>query len=428
MAARTTTGTLVLMGSGETTPTMVTTHQRLLADVATRTGHDPVRAALLDTPYGFQENAEEISSRARHYFAHHVGADVTVLQAPAPATADAATVARTLDAIHGLDWLFAGPGSPTYAARQWTAHPFADAMAGVVGRDGTLVLASAAAVTAGRRTVPVYEVYKAGEVPRWDDGLGVVERLTGWRCVVIPHFDNAEGGTHDTRYCYLGARRLAIMESLLDDDEWVLGVDEHTACIIDLAAGTVRVEGRGGIHVRQGGAPVRSVMAGEQVPMDALLDGADGPVVATDTPMPTADPQDPDETPMLQQVAELARRFDTAVADRDADGALAATLDLEEAIRAWAADTQQSDEHDRAVAELRRMITRLGVLAGEGMHDHVDLVRPHIETLLHVRDDARARRAFEVADHIRGHMDADGVVVRDTREGTEWEWVEPAEG
>ena len=74
------------------------------------------------------------------------------------------------------------------------------------------------------------------------------------------------------------------------------------------------------------------------------------------------------------------------------------------------------------------MITRLGVLAGEGMHDHVDLVRPHIETLLHVREDARARKAFEVADHIRGHMDADGVVVRDTREGTEWEWIEPAEG
>ena len=31
----------------------------------------------------------------------------------------------------------------------------------------------------------------------------------GLDAVVIPHFDNAEGGNHDTRFCYLGERRLA---------------------------------------------------------------------------------------------------------------------------------------------------------------------------------------------------------------------------
>ena len=30
---------------------------------------------------------------------------------------------------------------------------------------------------------------------------------------VIPHFDNAEGGNHDTRFCYLGERRLAVLEA-----------------------------------------------------------------------------------------------------------------------------------------------------------------------------------------------------------------------
>ncbi len=80
---------------------------------------------------------------------------------------------------------------------------------------------------------------------------------------------------------------------------------------------------------------------------------------------------------------------------------------------------------DHATAQLRAMITRLGALADAGLHDHSELVKPHIETLLHVRDDARARNAFEVADHIRGHMDADGVTVKDTREGSVWEWDEP---
>ncbi len=60
------------------------------------------------------------------------------------------------------------------------------------------------------------------------------------------------------------------------------------------------------------------------------------------------------------------------------------------------------------------------------MHDHKDLVRPIIETLLHVREDARSRKAYEVADHIRVHMDADGVKVEDTRDGTRWDWDEPA--
>ena len=40
---------LTILGSGETSPTMVTPHQRTFA----RLGSD-VRAVLLDTPYGFQ--------------------------------------------------------------------------------------------------------------------------------------------------------------------------------------------------------------------------------------------------------------------------------------------------------------------------------------------------------------------------------------
>ena len=32
---------------------------------------------------------------------------------------------------------------------------------------------------------------------------------------VVAHFDNAEGGTHDTRYCYLGEDRLRVLEAQL---------------------------------------------------------------------------------------------------------------------------------------------------------------------------------------------------------------------
>ena len=59
---------LTVMGSGETAPTMTTVHQQLLA----RFGPDPL-AVLLDTPYGFQENAPELAARALTYFADSVG-------------------------------------------------------------------------------------------------------------------------------------------------------------------------------------------------------------------------------------------------------------------------------------------------------------------------------------------------------------------
>ena len=74
-----------------------------------------------------------------------------------------------------------------------------------------MVFASAAALTLGRYTVPVYEIYKVGV----DPGLG--RRTGSWRLAaagvaVIPHYDNAEGGNHDTRFCYLGERRLDSLE------------------------------------------------------------------------------------------------------------------------------------------------------------------------------------------------------------------------
>ncbi len=74
---------LAIMGSGETTPTMVKVH-RLLFD---RLGPGAVPAVLLDTPYGFQANAGDISARAVAYFRESVRRTVEVasLGRPEPA-------------------------------------------------------------------------------------------------------------------------------------------------------------------------------------------------------------------------------------------------------------------------------------------------------------------------------------------------------
>ena len=59
---------LTIMGSGETSPTMVKVHRQLLE----RTG---LPALVLDTPVGFQENAGEITAKAVAYFRESVGTE-----------------------------------------------------------------------------------------------------------------------------------------------------------------------------------------------------------------------------------------------------------------------------------------------------------------------------------------------------------------
>ena len=92
------TGLLVIMGSGETTPTMIKPHRSILERIGER------RAILLDTPYGFQSNAEDISARAVGYFGASVGRAVSVTSwrtaPPAGLARERAAIARfSLDLV-----------------------------------------------------------------------------------------------------------------------------------------------------------------------------------------------------------------------------------------------------------------------------------------------------------------------------------------
>src|SRR5439155_26950085 len=175
----------------------------------------------LETPYGFQANADDITGRAVGYFAASVGRPISALSWRTPPTGLARH--RALARLDEAGWIFAGPGSPTYALKQWWDTPVPEALAGALERGAVVVFASAAALTLGSHAVPVYEIYKAGIEPAWVPGLDLVRRVTGLPAVVIPHYDNAEGGHHDTRFCYLGEGRLSTMERDLPGDALILG-------------------------------------------------------------------------------------------------------------------------------------------------------------------------------------------------------------
>ncbi len=180
-------------------------------------------------------------------------------------------VERGIARVRRADWLFAGPGSPTYALDQWTGTAVPDAITEKLRSGGAVVFSSAAALTLGVATVPVYEIYKVGRPPHWLDGLDVLSEI-GLNVAVIPHYDNAEGGNHDTHFCYLGERRLSMLEPLLPDGAFVLGIDEHTGVVMDLDADTAEIVGKGAVTLRRAGESVR-IEAGQTIPIDTLRAG-----------------------------------------------------------------------------------------------------------------------------------------------------------
>ena len=416
---------LAVMGSGETAPTMVTTHRMLASKL-----QKPARAVLLDTPYGFQENAPELASKAVEYFQTSINLELEVAGLTEIIGADALTVERGLQKVADAHYVFAGPGSPTYALRQWSGTPLAGLLNKKLRDGGIVTFASAAALTLGRFTLPVYEIYKVGEDPRWLDGLNILGEI-GINVALIPHYNNAEGGHHDTRFCYMGERRLAMLERELPADVYVLGVDEHTGMVIDLDAETVTVVGKGVVTIRVHGESTQ-IASGETFSIDRLRN----PTSATASTAKTRTDNNPTDSVLASathapttfdnNLSEATDRinnlFATALANGDADGAARAALELDDAIAGWSGDTLQSDATNHARAVLRSMITRLATAATGGLRDPRDVLGPFVQVLLDLRAQVRADKRFDLSDIIRDRLAALNVEVRDTPEGAQWDF------
>lgn len=425
---------LAIMGSGETAPTMKGPHRAIFERLGQK-----VDAVLLDTPFGFQENAPILAAKATEYFRDAVGREVVVAGLGRTDTGDVVAIERGVSRVRNAQWVFAGPGSPTFALEQWRNTPVPDALAEKLRSGGAVVFSSAAALTLGVATVPVYEIYKAGVDPYWAEGLDVLSEI-GLNVAVIPHYDNQEGGNHDTNFCYLGERRLAMLEPELPDGAFVLGIDEHTGVIMDLDADTAEIVGKGAVTLRRNGESVR-IEAGRTIAVDLLRAGPAASAPSTDShatgsdlgQTPGRDERGnqqgavavaPTGAPAIDSLAAATAShesaFSTALDARDADGAVAAILELEAAIVEWSRDTLQSDDVDRARAALRSMIVRLGAAATEGVRDVREVLGPVVEAALAARVVARTEKAFAVSDAIRDELVKAGIEVRDTPDGVDW--------
>jgi len=415
---------LAIMGSGETAPTMAKVHRELFD----RFAEAVVPAAVIDTPYGFQENADALSARMVEFFATSVGRSVAVATYRRQ-DVDAVTLATALARIREARYVMAGPGSPTYALRQWAGGPIPDALAAKLSDGGVVTMASAAALTLGVVTVPVYEVYKVGDDPHWVEGLDLLGPATGLRAAVVPHYDNAEGGNHDTRFCYMGERRLRMLERALPEGTFVLGVDGHTALVLDLEAGMAAVAGLGGVTVRVDGQSVE-LPAGSAVPIARLGEVASRMASgeAADVMRGAGDlarepaPASRSASPLRDEMTNMEGSFVDALGRDDMHDAVQALLELDEAISGRIRAGEDSPDLDNASATFRSLIARLGEQAEAPGQSPRQVLEPLVTLLLQLRAAARAESDWSTADRIRDQLTAAGVEVRDDETGNST-WV-----
>jgi cyanophycinase-like exopeptidase len=409
-------GVIALMGSGELTATMVEVHKELLAGP----GESP-RAVFLDTPAGFQLNVDQLSERAVEYFRIHVQQKMSVASFKSNETSTPYEAEQAFHSLRHADFVLIGPGSPSYAVRQWRETPIPEILATRLEQGACLVAASAAALTVGRFTLPVYEIYKVGEEPHWVEGMDVLGRF-GFNLVVVPHWNNAEGGTHDTRFCYMGEPRFRRLESLLPGDSSVLGLDEHTACLIDLEREEAVIKGIGSVTLRRNGAE-RKFERGDRFSVEVLRGGDVGKGWKAAVPEMVDSEPSKDKTKEASFWHEIhgnEAAFRQGLESDDPGEATNALLELDRTIWKAQQDLESQDFISQAREILRELIVSLGIRLESSPGDRVDCLAPLVEELLALRERFRQNKQWQEADAIRESLQRACIIVDDTQDGPRW--------
>ena len=240
-------GRVVLLGSGETAPTIRKVYDWLFKQL-----EPSPNISILETPAGFEPNSQRVAERIGEFLLHRLqnyNPNVSIIPARKRGTDYSPNNPKIITPMLQADVMFMGPGSPTYAVRQ-----LQDTLAWhtLVARQllGTsLILASATTLAFSSHTLPVYEIYKVGDDLHWHLGLDFFG-LYGLSLVLIPHWNNTEGGVElDTSRCYMGQARFEKLMAMLPPKQTVVGIDEHTALVLDPLSGECIVLGNGQVTV-----------------------------------------------------------------------------------------------------------------------------------------------------------------------------------
>lgn len=377
-------GTITLIGSGEFGDGMARVYRTIL----TRAPSVP-NLVLFDTPAGFELNADAIAAKAVDYFSQHLNLTLQIASHKNKTRATAVEIQAALNTLRHADFIFAGPGSPSYTVRNLQQTPVWETTVNRFEHGAHLVFASAAAIAVGASALPVYEIYKAGDDSHWLDGLDFFAALD-MNLAIVPHWNNTEGGTYDTRYCYMGESRFLELEKMLPASTVVFGIDEYTACLFDVAAQECRVMGAGTVTIRCDGN-AWSYPSGASFPFAQLRAGASSPSFTTAEPI-SSDAAPPDETTLY--LMQLARALDETSESTVKRNLIDRAHDTMHELSAdWMASSHTATQDD---------------------------ISPYVETFIEIRKQLRDAKQYALADQIRQRLATLQIVLEDNSAGTTW--------
>lgn len=259
-------GKITLIGSGETAARGGQAFEFLARQLPA-----PLKISVLETPAGFELNSAQVAGRVADYLQKRLqNYQPCIDLVPAKRRGVGGTDDwQVLRPLLDSNLIFMGPGSPSYTVRMLSQSLAWDLLRLRHRMGAALALASAATAALGALAIPVYEIFKVGEDPRWKPGLNLLGDF-GLDCVIVPHWNNTEGGEDvDTGRCFIGRARFEFLRSQLPDSVVVLGVDEHSGLIIDLVQQVCRVTGRDGVHILRG-PEEQSFPSGKVFPLKCL--------------------------------------------------------------------------------------------------------------------------------------------------------------
>ena len=362
-------GSIAILGSGETSPNLVSVHREMIDRL-----EEIANPLIINSPFGFQENADELSNKLKEFFITSLNIETQILSYRTNRDFNTVEYFECLDKIKKSNFIFAGPGSPSYAIKLWKDTEFPVSFKEVLQNNGSIVFSSAAATTLGKYTLPVYEIYKVGEEPYWIEGLDILGAF-GIEATVIPHFNNKEGGNHDTRFCYMGKSRFETLRSKIDSD--IIGIDEHTGLVVDGESKTGKVFGIGKVTIVSG-ENNREYTSGETILFDEFIDLEVNKVVPI-----IKEKGGNEQAPNIDKVSDLI------------------------------------SESDLSQESVNKILSKIKINL-EDLEDKTKIIDPLMSLIMEVRKTLRLEGRFELSDYIRNELEKLSIEINDNDVGAAW--------
>jgi hypothetical protein len=243
----------------------------------------------------------------------------------------------------------------------------------------------------------------------------------GFDLVVVPHWNNAEGGTHDTRFCFMGEPRFRQLESLFPEKVSVLGLDEHTACILDFENNQAEIKGIGRVTLRSKGREV-SFQSGDRLPLGVLKDGETDSDWRTDTGQSLSPQKRSTPTPdsFWDKIHALEESFHKSLKERDHRTSTNALLELDRIIWRAQHELESAEDISQARDTLRDLIVLTGNELSASPGNQAECLAPLVEALLELRQKFRVKKQWDEADAIRDTLQSVDITVADTKNDSKW--------